>query len=106
MVPVVCGEVLQGEAEDGEEQVEEVAHAQEQQQHVERPEALLLSGGREGDFEGESVMISRQHLGRERGLAQNTMNFQWVLEFSKYFKSVPPAVKDIKESPRYFADIA
>ena len=55
VVPVVGGEVLQGEAEDGEEQVEEVAHAQEQQQHVERPEALLSSVRRkeEGDFEGE-----------------------------------------------------
>merc|ERR1712012_54392 len=31
VVPVVGGEVLQGKAEDGEEQVEEVAHAQEQQ---------------------------------------------------------------------------
>ena len=50
VVPVVCGEVLQGEAEDGEEQVEEVAHAQEQQQHVERPEALLLNVG--GRFRG------------------------------------------------------
>ena len=57
MVPVVCGEVLEGEAEDGEEQVEEVAHAQEQQQHVERTKALLLNIWRkEGDFEGELLV--------------------------------------------------
>ena len=41
VVPVVGAEVLQGEAEDGEEEVEKVADAQEQQQHVERPQALL-----------------------------------------------------------------
>ena len=41
VVPVVGAEVLQGEAEDGEEEVEEVADAQEQEQHVERPQALL-----------------------------------------------------------------
>ena len=53
MVPVVGAEVLQGEAEDGEEEVEEVARAQEQQQHVERPQALLDSSkGREGRFRG------------------------------------------------------
>ena len=53
MVPVVGAEVLQWEAEDGEEEVEEVADAQEQQQNVERPQALLQLK-LEGDFEGES----------------------------------------------------
>ena len=53
MVSVVGAEVLQGEAEDGEEEVEEVADAQEQQQNVERPQALLQLK-LEGDFEGES----------------------------------------------------
>ena len=53
MVPVVGAEVLQWEAEDGEEEVEEVADAQEQQQNVERPKALLELK-LEGDFDGES----------------------------------------------------
>ena len=59
----------------------------------------------EGDFEGESVMIWRQHLGRERGLAQNTisgcLNFQTTLSQSHLLSRIEVGIK----SPRYFADI-
>ena len=45
VVPVVGAELLEREAEDREEEVEEVADAQEEQQHVEGAQPLLQLGG-------------------------------------------------------------